>query len=52
LKKATGFGNYPVAVLIRGRNVACNKRETTFLIKYRDGAGLTLGCSAAGYVGG
>ena len=51
-KKARDFGNYPVPVLIRGRNIAWSKRETTFLIKYVDGAGLTLGCSSAGYVSG
>jgi hypothetical protein len=39
-------------MLIRGRNIACDKRETLFLIKYTDGAGLTLGCSRAGYVSG
>jgi hypothetical protein len=49
-KRVGGFGNYPIAVLIRGRPIACNARETQFLIKYRDSASLTLGCSRAGYV--
>jgi hypothetical protein len=49
-KQVGGFGNYPVAVLIRGRPIACNAQGTQFLIKYRDGASLTLGCSRAGYV--
>jgi hypothetical protein len=51
-KKARGYGNYPVSVLLDGKNIACNKQETTFLIKFRDGAGFTLGCSRAGYVSG
>jgi len=51
-RKARGFGNYPVSVLLDGENIACNKQETTFLIKFRDAAGLTLGCSRAGYVSG
>jgi len=49
-KKARGFGNYPISVLLDGKNVTCNRQETTFLIKYRDGAGFTLSCSRAGYV--
>ena len=49
-KQVGGFGNYPVALLIRGRPIACNAQETQFLIKYRDGASLTLACSRAGYV--
>jgi hypothetical protein len=49
-KQVGGFGNYPVAVLIRGRPIACNAQGTQFLIKYRDSASLTLGCSRAGYV--
>ena len=52
-KKATNFGNYPQPVLIRGRNIACDARETTFLIKHvAAGAGLALGCSRAGVVTG
>jgi hypothetical protein len=38
------FGNYPVPVLIRGRAVACNARETRFLIAYRSMASFTLEC--------
>lgn len=38
------FGNYPVAVLIRGHMVACDARERHFLIDYTSGAGLMLGC--------
>ena len=48
-KEVGGFGNYPVAVLIRGRPVACNARETQFLILYVDTL-FTLACSGAGYV--
>jgi hypothetical protein len=49
-KEVGGFGNYPIALLIRGRPIACNTQETRFLIKYRDTASLTLNCSRAGYV--
>ena len=38
------FGNYPIAVLIRGRAVACDARETRFLIAYRSTASFTLAC--------
>lgn len=38
------FGNYPVAVLVRGHMVACDAQERHFLIDYASGAGLTLGC--------
>jgi hypothetical protein len=38
------FGNYPTLVLIRGRTIACDRRETRFLIEYRDAAAFTLGC--------
>ncbi len=48
-KEVGGFGNYPIAVLIRGRPVACNTRETRFLVLYRSTA-FTLGCLRAGYV--
>ncbi|MDX6489373.1 MAG: hypothetical protein QOK13_1988 [Gaiellaceae bacterium] len=40
------FGNYPIAVLIRGRAVACDARETRFLIAYRSMASFTLACLA------
>jgi hypothetical protein len=42
------FGNYPVPVLIRGRAVACNARETRFLIAYRSTASFTLDCLPKG----
>ena len=38
------FGNYPVPVLVRGRAVACDARETRFLISYRSTASFTLDC--------
>ena len=47
--KAIDFGNYPQAILIRGRNIACDPHERTFLVKYVDAASLTLGCLGAGY---
>ncbi len=50
-KKACCFGNYPQPVLIRGWNIACDARETTFLIEYVDAASFTLGCSRAGWTG-
>ena len=48
--KALDFGNYPQPVLIRGRNVACDRDERTFLISYVNMASLTLSCSRAGFV--
>lgn len=47
--RARDFGNYPQPVLIRGRNIACDPRERTFLVAYVDAASLTLGCSRAGW---
>jgi len=38
------FGNYPVPVLVRGRAVACDARETRFLISFRSTASFTLDC--------
>jgi len=38
------FGNYPTPVLIKGRLVACDSKESTSLIEYRDAADFTLGC--------
>ena len=38
------FGNYPIAVLIRGRAVACDPGERHFLISYRSTASFTLDC--------
>lgn len=43
---AGAFGNYPEPVLIRGHTVACNARETRFLIADGDSVSLTLGCLA------
>jgi hypothetical protein len=42
-QKVGSFGNYPVVVFIRGRPVACNARETKFLILEAK-ARFTLGC--------
>ena len=44
--RAPNFGNYPVAVLVRGHMVACDDQERHFLIDYASGAGLMLGCLA------
>lgn len=49
-KRVGGFGNYPVAVPIRGHPIACNARETQFLVKYRNAVPLALGCLRAGYI--
>jgi hypothetical protein len=38
------FGNYPIAVLIRGRAVACDAAEKRFLIAYRSTSSFTLEC--------
>jgi hypothetical protein len=44
-RRITGyFGNYPRQVLIRGQSVACNERETKFLVEYADAISFTLGC--------
>jgi hypothetical protein len=48
-KQVGGFGNYPVALSVRGHPVACDTREARFLILYRD-TSFTLGCMRAGYV--
>lgn len=40
------FGNYPVAILVRGHMVACDAHERHFLIDFASGAGLMLGCLA------
>ena len=40
----TSFGNYPTPVLINGRLVACDGKESMFLIEYRDAANFMLGC--------
>jgi hypothetical protein len=42
------FGNYPAPVLIRGHGVACDARERTFLIEYRDAAAFSLACLRPG----
>jgi hypothetical protein len=47
--RARDFGNYPQPVLIRGRNIACDPRERTFLVEYVEAVPLTLGCSRAGW---
>jgi hypothetical protein len=48
-KRALDFGNYPQPVLIRGRNIACDRHEHRFLVAYVDAASLTLDCSRAGW---
>jgi hypothetical protein len=40
----TSFGNYPTPVLINGRVIACDNKESTFLIEYRDAANFAFGC--------
>jgi hypothetical protein len=51
MKQAVGgFGNYPQPVLIRGRPIACNARETQFLTVLPDAISFTLDCSRPGYV--
>jgi hypothetical protein len=47
--RALDFGVYPQPVLIRGRNIACDPRERTFLVEYVDAASLTLACMRAGW---
>jgi hypothetical protein len=42
---AGSFGNYPVQVLVHGHPVACDVRESRFLIQYADSAAFDLGCS-------
>jgi hypothetical protein len=48
------WGNYPRGVLIRGHMIACNAKETEFLISwvYRSTASFTLGCSGDPLGGG
>jgi hypothetical protein len=38
------FGNYPLAIWIKGQFVACDRAEKRFLIAYRDAVGLSLDC--------
>ena len=40
------FGNYPAAVLINGKIVACDTNESTFLVRYFDASSFTLACIA------
>jgi hypothetical protein len=44
--RGSGFGNYPVPVLIRGHGIACDRLEDRFLIEYSDAAAFTLACLA------
>jgi len=48
-KKASNFGNRTEPVRVRGRNIACNANETTFLIVQLAGAHFSLSCSRAGW---
>ncbi len=43
---AGAFGNYPVPVEIKGRLVACDNAEHTFLVAYAGTANFSLGCLA------
>lgn len=47
-KAGRNFGNYPQPVLIRGMSVACNSRETTFLVVNVARAPYSVWCSRAG----
>lgn len=38
------FGNYPVAVLVRGHMIACGAKGRGFLVDYGSGMGMMLGC--------
>ena len=38
------FGNYPEPILIKGKIVACNAQQSTFLIRYADASSFTLAC--------
>jgi hypothetical protein len=38
------FGNFPIAVRIRGEAIACNGTKTQFLVEFRNAAAFTLGC--------
>ncbi len=49
-KTVGGFGNYPTPMTVRGLYVACNARETEFLIEYPDAASFSLACLRPGYV--
>jgi hypothetical protein len=42
------FGNYPIQLLIRGRSIACNQKETRFLIAYFNSLPFTLSCAKVG----
>ncbi len=48
-KKACCYGNYPQSVLIRRRNIACNARETMFLVANMARVHFSLSCSRAGW---
>lgn len=39
------WGNYRRQVLIRGRSVACNSKETTFLVQQRQAVSFKLECA-------
>ena len=48
-KKACCYGNYPQSVLIRRRNIACNARETMFVVANMARVHFSLSCSRAGW---
>jgi len=43
-RKLPSVGNYPVAVKVAGRFVACNRAETRFLFNYESAAGFGFAC--------
>ena len=49
-RRASNFADNEIAVLIRGKNVACGPRETTFLVEHPDTVTNTLACTGAGHV--
>jgi hypothetical protein len=42
------FGNYPILITVKGRAVACDHAERTFLITYGDAAGFSFACIRSG----
>jgi hypothetical protein len=42
------FGNYPVALRVYGRMIACDAHETRFVIEYRDSINFTVDCLRGG----
>ena len=40
------FGNYPIAIIVRGQGVACDRAEKTFLVELVDASSFTVTCVA------